>query len=184
MSILGDKELREKLQSMIDRDEIEQCLLRYCRGIDRHDRELMLSSYHPDAIDDHGVVVLGADPFCTWAIEGESVYQVVHHMITNMSIEIEADVAHGETYWTWCAMKPDESTYLAFGRYIDRFERRNGEWKIAQRKCLTEIITEVARAEMPESFREALKSNLPKARDRSDPSYLRPFNVDRPLTSS
>lgn len=183
MNTLGDNALREKLQSIVDRDEIEQCLLRYCRGVDRCDKELMLSSYHPDAIDDHGIVVLRAEPFCDWAIEGEGMYQVVHHMITNTSIEVDGDVAHSESYWTWCAMTPDERTQLAFGRYIDRLERRNGHWGIAQRQCLTEVLTEVSRADVPEDFRQALKSNLPTARDRSDPSYKRPFTVDRPLTS-
>lgn len=183
MNILADKELREKLQSIIDRDEIEQCLLRYCRGVDRLDKELLLSCYHPDAVDDHGVVVLRAEPFCDWAIQGESTFHVVHHMITNMSIEVEGDVAHCETYWTWCAMTPEERTQLGFGRYIDRFERRNGRWGIAQRQCLTEVLTEVPRADIPEDFRQALKSNHPKARDRNDPSYRRPFTVDRPLTS-
>lgn len=184
MSALDDNELRAKLQSIIDRDEIEQCLLRYCRGADRRDKELMLSAYHPDAIDDHGVVVLRAEPFCEWAIEDESVYKLVHHVITNMSIELDGDVAHGETYWLWVAMLQDENCILAFGRYIDRFERRHGRWGIAARRCLTEIMSTAPRAEVPEEFKRALASNLPKAWDRTDPSYQRPFNVDRPLTAS
>jgi hypothetical protein len=31
--------------------------MRYSRGIDRLDRDMLLSAYHPDAIDDHGMFV-------------------------------------------------------------------------------------------------------------------------------
>lgn len=51
-----------------DRQEIHDCLLRYTRGVDRHDRELMLSAYHSDAYDDHGVAQGVARDFGDWAI--------------------------------------------------------------------------------------------------------------------
>ena len=43
-----------------DRFDIQQCLLRYTRGVDRHDRELMLSAYWPDAFDEHGLLALSS----------------------------------------------------------------------------------------------------------------------------
>ena len=46
-----------EIQHLIDRQAILDCLTRYGRGVDRFDRELVLSAYHPDAIDDHGAFV-------------------------------------------------------------------------------------------------------------------------------
>jgi hypothetical protein len=44
--------------ALIDRQEILACELRYCSGVDRFDREMLLSAYHPGAMDDHGAFVL------------------------------------------------------------------------------------------------------------------------------
>ena len=50
---MADKDVQE----LIDRQRIYECLLRYTRGMDRLDRELVLSAYHDDAVEDHGPVV-------------------------------------------------------------------------------------------------------------------------------
>jgi hypothetical protein len=57
----------EAIQNLIDRQAIRDCLTRYCRGVDRLDRELVLSTYHPDAIDDHGAFVGTREEFVDWA---------------------------------------------------------------------------------------------------------------------
>ncbi len=41
----------------MDREAIRDCLLRYARGVDRFDRELIVSAFHPGAIDVHGKFV-------------------------------------------------------------------------------------------------------------------------------
>ena len=41
------------LQSLLDREAIRDCLLRYCRGIDRCDEEALRSAYWEDATDCH-----------------------------------------------------------------------------------------------------------------------------------
>src|SRR5882724_2908499 len=45
------------LRQLLDRQAILDCLHRYTRGVDRLDRQLLLSAYHADAIDDHGLFV-------------------------------------------------------------------------------------------------------------------------------
>src|SRR5579872_4652425 len=52
-----DPERLARLEHVADRQEIYDCLVRFCRGVDRFDRELMMSAFHPDAIDDHGPFV-------------------------------------------------------------------------------------------------------------------------------
>ena len=126
-------ELEAKLQRLVDRQEIIDCMLRYTRGIDRLDRELLMSAYHPDAIDDHGVVVMSED-WCDWVFDFHAKHHNSHtHFISNQTLDIDGDVAHGETYFMFCCTEKGKNiNMMNTGRYIDRFERRCGRWAIAR----------------------------------------------------
>ncbi|WP_243856728.1 nuclear transport factor 2 family protein [Paraburkholderia sp. BL6665CI2N2] len=93
-------ELEQRLEELLDRQAILDCIHRYCRGVDRMDRELTLSAYHPDAIDDHGTFVGNPEEFVSWAFDYHSEHQLSHHhMVFNHSVDLQGDVAHTETYW-------------------------------------------------------------------------------------
>ncbi|MCW2625710.1 MAG: hypothetical protein JWR48_2432 [Mycobacterium sp.] len=53
MGVTTDAELRERIARLEDRAEIRECMMRYARGMDRRDRELLRSAYHDGAVDDH-----------------------------------------------------------------------------------------------------------------------------------
>jgi hypothetical protein len=55
--------LEAKLRALVDKDEIRDVLYRYSRAVDRCDRELLASSYWPDAGDNHGFFVGNAHEF-------------------------------------------------------------------------------------------------------------------------
>ncbi|KHK89833.1 nuclear transport factor 2 family protein [Novosphingobium malaysiense] len=168
------------LQEMKDRKEIMDCLLRYTRGVDRHDRELMLSAYHPDAFDDHGVASYEPPEFVDWALGWHEAGQTHHqHVITNHTVEIEGDVAHGETYYLFLADNIEGPPTIAFGRYVDRFEKREGHWAIAYRVCVNDLTGNYEKAPIPEEWREKLMSTGPNTWDKSDVSYQRPLVRDR-----
>ena len=46
--------MTDTLQSLIDKQEIRDCMARYARGVDRADWEAVRDTYHDDAYDDHG----------------------------------------------------------------------------------------------------------------------------------
>ncbi len=50
-----DAKTEAALRLMLDKQEIHEVMMRYCRAIDRMDEELLRSVYHPDAIDNHGL---------------------------------------------------------------------------------------------------------------------------------
>jgi hypothetical protein len=156
------------------RKEIEECLLRYTRGIDRHDDELAMSAYHPDARDDHVTFVGSGYGLVEWAggLHSDQFRAHSHH-ITNTAIELEGDQAHVETYFIFAAVKLDGfETVLGGGRYVDRFERREGVWGIADRACVCEWGYEGAL--------EHLYANaVGFSQDRDDIVYRRPFRVER-----
>lgn len=168
--------IEAKVRELSDRQDILDCLHRYCRGVDRGDRELLRSVYHSDAIDDHGVFVGGPDAFVDWALAYHAEHQLSHHhMIFNPTIELQADVAHSEVYWLFFGENKVKPNTLAIGRYVDRFERRDGRWAIAARVCLSECVNDLQQTELPAAYRAMLMSNGPSSRDPGDRSWERPL---------
>jgi ketosteroid isomerase-like protein len=163
-----------------DRADIHACLLRYTRGVDRHDRELMLSAYWPDAFDEHGVAEGVAADFVDWAIGWHGDYQTKHHhAITNHSVELDDDTAHGETYYIFWGENKEGPPQLSFGRYVDRFEKRDGAWRIAHRVCVNELTTILTPAVIPDEWKALIFKTGPNRRDKDDISYVRPLVRDR-----
>jgi hypothetical protein len=172
--------LAKQQQELLDRQAIRDCLVRYCRGMDRVDTELALSAYHADALDDHGGVCAGPEPFVAWANDShERVASATQHFIANHSCELAGDVAHAETYWLAVTQHKDgASVTFSGGRYVDRLERRHGQWRIAARKCIIEWGGSPVMQPLPEASRAVMNLGGRPTRDRSDPSYQRPLEID------
>lgn len=163
-----------------DRHEIRECLLRYTRGVDRHDKALMMSAYHPNAVDEHGVARGTAADFCDWAIGWHGEFQHQHqHIINNTVIDLDGDTAHSETYYTFFGDNREGPPTLAFGRYVDRLEKRNGEWRIAFRVCVNQYAGAFTAIETPAEYLAMMQSTGPNKRDKNDISYDRPLVVNR-----
>ena len=117
-------------EELVARSEVEAVLRRYCTGVDRKDWALMRSAYHDDAIDDHGLYRGDVDGLMEW-LQGrhENIEQSMH-FLGNSTIEVEGDHATGETYCILNQRAGD--TRITVGcRYLDRFERRDGTWRIS-----------------------------------------------------
>jgi hypothetical protein len=172
-----ESETKALVREMKDRQEIYDCLMRYCRGIDRLDREMLLSAYHADALDDHGTFVGPVEKFADYVFDLHATHQHrTQHHITNHRCELDGDVAHAESYYIFRSLNKQPPLYtMASGRYVDRLERRQGLWGIAARVCLVEIRNEFW---APTGF-EGDSDYMPAFRSRNDTSYQRPLTVDR-----
>jgi ketosteroid isomerase-like protein len=160
-----------QLQELLDRQAIADCVHRYARGIDRQDVDLVVSCYHPDAIDDHGSFVGSGRELAEWAFERKKGELASQNHITTHNVELNGDTAHGETYHLSTSRAPSGIVRYASRRYIDRFERRDGEWRIAARLCMVESVIEVQGEDT------SGRSQGLGFRDRRDPSYQRPLVV-------
>jgi len=125
------------------REQIRQVAVRYCRGVDRLDEATMRSAYWPDAIDDHGVFVGNAMEFCEMVVRTHRRFDSTMHCIFNHLIELHDDTtATGEIYNVSYMHSTDDGgrRHLDtwWGRYVDRYERRDGEWRILHRVCVHE----------------------------------------------
>jgi SnoaL-like domain len=171
-----DDERSEKLSLFLDKQDILDCLHRYARGMDRHDRDLARSAYHDDAIDDHVAFVGGPDDFLSWAFEYHAGQARHQHYITNHTIDLDGDQAHVETYFIFVATErnPESNQTVFGGRYVDRFERRESRWGIAVRLCLVEWAID-AKGLLPPEADEWLVATGTISQDPSDSSYDRPL---------
>jgi hypothetical protein len=124
-----------------DLESIRNAALRYCRGVDRLDVELMKSAYWPEATDDHGVFVGNAWEFCEICMKSHLGWRSTNHCIFNHTIEFDSDGvrARGEIYnVTYLFQKDADVLDTWHGRYLDVYEKRGGEWRILERVCVHE----------------------------------------------
>ncbi len=137
-------EIREiaGLEDLIARQQIADVIYRYARGIDRLDFELVRSCYHPDAYDDHGSLSGNVDTFIAAAGPFLARWTATQHFMGNMLIEVDGEVARAETYAVAYHRREDvegigKDDVIGI-RYVDRFEKRDGKWRIAYRVVATE----------------------------------------------
>jgi ketosteroid isomerase-like protein len=159
-----------EIRTLLDRAQIHDALMRYSRGVDRGDGELVLSVFHPDATLD-----MGRGPMAPAAL-AEGITKMTAtgtmHFIGNEYVEVDGDTAYGETYFISYATVADpgepgkSATRSRGGRYLDTFERRDGEWKIARRLLVDEWsrLDELPAPAAPPAGRVGLRS-------KDDPVY-------------
>ena len=152
------------LRQLLDKMELHELVMRLSRGVDRCDRELIVSCYHPDAHDDHGPYQGDPEGFADWVITAVR-GNWVQHTCYNELFDIDGDVAYGEIYVSQKMRGPDGSLIPGYGRYIDKYERRAGRWRIARRQVITEYVA-------PELGLD-IADFVAGSQDRSDPSYAR-----------
>ncbi|MDO6414523.1 nuclear transport factor 2 family protein [Sphingomonas sp. BIUV-7] len=179
-----DQDLERKLRELIDRHEIWTLLLRYARGLDRLDREMVRSSYWDDAIDDHHGFVGTPDDFIDWVFTSrEGLAGVQHHGLNNHYCELDGDDAYSETYYTFVGVNLTPPHMFSIGRYIDHFQRRGGVWKIANRVTVIEKTYDLhanAADALSIGGDTSYGPLLPATFDRTDLSYERPVVPRRP----
>jgi ketosteroid isomerase-like protein len=157
------------LRYLMDRQAILDCIHRYCLGVDRHDTDMIMSAFHPDAIDEHGPFTGGPAALAEWANRFHGEQFVAHtHNITSHGCEIDGDVAHAQSYCLYGLRRKDGGgVALGCARYVDRLEKRQGQWRIALRRTFIEW-----RGDMPEH----MPAGYPQGRqDRGDAAYQRPL---------
>lgn len=173
----------DRLERLADIHEIVQVLYRYCAAVDRLDADRLATCFHADGTDDHGIFEGPASEFVPWVMGFVGAWVSTQHDISNPIVEIDPDDpdrAVSECHWTGYYRMPlpagsgatgdgdggatsgsVEPTaqrvvdQLAVGRYLDRFERRDGVWRIAHRTCVTDFTHDLGEARAPRLHRLA-----------------------------
>ena len=121
------------LEELEARTAIEDCLKRFARAVDRQDWQAAREAYHDGAFDDHGFFKGPPDAFLAHIEKLHAVQQHSMHFNTNVLIEFQSEErAFVETYVLVLQRYADRRV-TASARYLDRFEKRNGEWRVVHR---------------------------------------------------
>lgn len=132
-------DLEAEVRDLAARRDIMDACQRYMRAQDRLLPELHLSAFHEDAQVDCGLFAGSAKGFVDFAQGFLKNTKGSQHLIGQSQITINGDVADGEVYFiAWHRIEEDdeEKDLFVAGRYVDRYEKRNGEWRIARRREL------------------------------------------------
>ena len=170
-----------RLDAMLDKQDIYECLVRQSRGSDRGDRALFLSGFHADSVVTAGPFVGSPADLWDWASKFQAdMYTATFHQLHQMTCDIDGDTAHAETYYFFVGCM-GETNLLAGGRYIDRFERRGGVWGMVMRNNFVEWTSTLPALGSPLGDIPGLELNGVAAHDGSDASYIRPLVNKRAL---
>jgi hypothetical protein len=161
----------EGLELLLAERAIRRVIGLYARGVDRVDLELVRSCYWPEAVDSHGPFVGVRDDYIEWLRTLLARHTMTMHKLGPPLIEWDGAVAAVETYGVaWHSGEPagdDRWNNVAGLRYVDRFECRSGEWRIASRTTVAEWVSPWQRDdELSGRF-----GNLAR-RNRTDQAYL------------
>ncbi|MCU0946868.1 MAG: nuclear transport factor 2 family protein [Porphyrobacter sp.] len=146
----------------------------YMRGLDRLDGDLLAAQFWPDARLEYGIFSGSPGDFATFCMAALKDHDANQHMLGQHLIDWTApDTAYGEVYYQAYHRTTDESgakrdLFIA-GRYVDRYERRDGIWKIAFRSELVDWLRDEAAC-------DAMLAHAPfiiGARKPADPLYNR-----------
>lgn len=120
-------------------EHIRDRLARIARGEDRRDGELIRRSFWPDARVDFGIFTGTLDEYLDWVVPGSAAVVLTAHVLGQTLVELDGSAAAAETHVS-AYHRVDAGTehrdLLLGGRYLDRFEQRDGDWRIAERTML------------------------------------------------
>ncbi|MDX1733463.1 MAG: nuclear transport factor 2 family protein [Halioglobus sp.] len=128
--------MSDRIEEYLAKQEIYELSCKYMRGLDRHDEVLLKSVFWEDAWCDYGFTKGPAMEFAEFCMSALKDHAANHHMIGNVLVDVEGDEAFGEVYFNAYHKVEGEAGFediIIAGRYLDRYEKRDGVWKFAYR---------------------------------------------------
>jgi len=169
--------MEQQLSELLDRQAITDVIYGYCLAVDRLDFKAMTELYHPDGFDDHGH--FGEGPvknffsFVEKNVAGGSIGRV-HHAVTNIVLKLDGDYAESQSWFFGFHVIEEEGKepwdYVIIGRFLDKFEKRNGQWKIFHRRVVPDMTYRTERSTMRLDDPLAAGFHLGQG-GQKDPSY-------------
>jgi hypothetical protein len=134
----------DDIRELLAKQAITEVLYRYCRALDRMDRALASSIWHPGGTADYGDLYEGTgEGFIEWVWGVHAPLTGHSHQITNRLISVGGDRAVSEAYVTVAlrAVTPEGAVWdsISRGRYLDRLSAVDGRWAIDHRQYVHDV---------------------------------------------
>jgi 3-phenylpropionate/cinnamic acid dioxygenase small subunit len=124
---------------------LHQLAYRYAEAVDTGDVDGFLAVFHPDArvrsfaadTDEPFSDIVGHEHLASMPGTTQRMFRRTFHQMTNHLVTVDGDSAAGTLL---CAARflsadpADATAGVNVIRYVDRYERRSGEWRIADRE--------------------------------------------------
>lgn len=157
------------LAELLAKQAIRDQLSRYCRGLDRMDKEMAYAVFHEKSRAHYFDIYQGTGRgFVDWVWEAHVAMERHSHQITNVLVEVDGERATSESYvivalWTNPAEDGSQLQIESRGRYLDRWSLRDGHWAIDERLHIVDLQTSapLQRGDV----------NAESSRTRKDPSF-------------
>lgn len=139
----GGDDMAARLDALEGRAAVTEVLLAYARANDRVDEAMLRNCFWPESTHSHGRFQGRSTDFIDFALKILRGVKFTAHHISNISVEVRGDQAFSECYY-FAHHRRDrkegggEEDALFEGRYLDRLERRDGVWKIIERRGLSD----------------------------------------------
>jgi hypothetical protein len=181
--------LESDVADMATYEAIWENELEYTRGLDRHDETLERAAFWPDAAISYGRLV-PYEELAPWANSSHANSAAHQHHVTGLTLDVAGNTAHEEGYILYSSDMARDKTLdtagvptpgrvvagskatLGTGRYVNRYERRDGEWRMIVHEYVHDISVSLEAVDL---CADACLGRW----DASDISYLRPLE---PLT--
>ncbi len=164
----------DRLEQAADKLELYELVVSYCRATDRRDVDLMRELYHSDAIDDHGALFYGSgEEFIAFLPGPITAFAITTHHITNALFKVDGDRAEGESYLlaSHITKETPPRNLTVSGRYLDKFERRDGRWRFSHRVAMMDWSNWTAEEMLAMLPPRLDRPSAVGTVDRTDPSY-------------
>jgi hypothetical protein len=128
--------MNDRIEALLAKQDIYELSCKYMRGLDRHDEALLTSVFFEDGWCDYGFTQGTPAEFAHYCISALKSHTANHHMLGNVLIDLDGDEAYGEVYFNAYHKVQGEAGFediIIAGRYLDRYEKREGVWKFAYR---------------------------------------------------
>jgi len=130
-------DLEAEVRDLAARRDITEAVHNYMRAQDRLLPDLHRSAFHEDGQVDCGVFKGSTYAFVDFAQQFLGDLKASQHLIGQIQIHFDgAEAADGEVYfiaWHRIVEEGADKDLLVAGRYVDRYEKRDGIWRIARR---------------------------------------------------
>ncbi len=126
----------DAIDRAVSKQALHEINTAYCRAADRADDGLMRGLWHEGAKVSSGEYSGGFGGFCDYWAGVRDRFERIAHLIGNDYYEIAGDRAVGETQVARIEVLPRKTgtvDRMIGGRFLDRFERRDGVWKLSGR---------------------------------------------------